>query len=160
MGYTSRLNALLYLASIASMHIRCTAATTTPPPSSPLPPLSSLVVDLGYSLYEGYYNATIDHNIWQGIRYAAPPTGENRWRAPQAPTTPRDRETRPVLAAKSLPERCPQTQPAPQPSPDNYTGSEDCLFLSVYAPAKAVGREEEGKKKLLPVWVWIHGGVS
>lgn len=31
----------------------------------------------------------------------------------------------------------------------NFTGSEDCLFVSVYAPAN---------KTNLPVFVWIHGG--
>lgn len=31
----------------------------------------------------------------------------------------------------------------------NFTGNEDCLFLSVYAPPNAAS---------LPVLVWIHGG--
>ena len=40
-----------------------------------------------------------------------------------------------------------------QESGDQVTGSENCLFLNVYAP--------HGRKKrspVLPVMVWIHGG--
>lgn len=36
-----------------------------------------------------------------------------------------------------------------RPTGFNATGSEDCLFLSIYAPPNA---------KDLPVFVWIHGG--
>lgn len=115
--------------------------------SQPILAQSQLVVDLGYSQYEGYYNASIKQNVWQGIRYAAPPLGENRFRAPQPPAT----ERHAVFDAKRLPERCPRTPPAPLPANYNYTGSEDCLFLSVYSPKNATN---------LPVWFWIHGGVS
>ncbi|KAI5361710.1 putative carboxylesterase, type B, carboxylesterase type B, carboxylesterase type B, active [Septoria linicola] len=105
---------------------------------------NSLLVDLGYGIYQGHYNATIDHNVGQGIRYAAPPTGDNRWRAPQSPTS----SDSIVLKADTLPERCPQTPNAPIPTDYDYAGSEDCLFLSVYAPSNANN---------LPVWFWIHG---
>jgi hypothetical protein len=42
-------------------------------------------VDLGYSKYVG--TAAADNKIvkWLGIRYAAPPVGNNRFRAPQGP---------------------------------------------------------------------------
>jgi Carboxylesterase family len=42
-------------------------------------------VDLGYSKYVG--TAAADNKIvkWLGIRYAAPPVGNNRFRAPQDP---------------------------------------------------------------------------
>lgn len=74
-----------------------------------------------------------------GVPYAAPPVGELRWRAPQ-PLQPwtgtrEAREFSPV---------CRQTVPwisEPQ--------SEDCLYLNVWAPARA---------RKLPVMVWIHGG--
>lgn len=93
--------------------------------------VSSLEVDVGYEVYEGYYNASFGLNTWLGIRYAAPPVGENRWRAPQQPVDNRDE----VLQADAIPPRCPQGPQAPIAVGYNYTGSEDCLFLSVYAPA-------------------------
>jgi para-nitrobenzyl esterase len=74
-----------------------------------------------------------------GVPYAAPPTGEFRWRAPQ-PLQPWT-GTREARAFSPV---CRQTVPwisEPQ--------SEDCLYLNVWAPARA---------KKLPVMVWIHGG--
>ena len=79
------------------------------------------------------------------IRYAAPPTGSNRWQAPQPPAVNRGQ----VLPADALPPSCPQAPDAPIPANYNFTGNEDCLFLSVYAPQNATN---------LPVLVWIHGG--
>ncbi|KAI1455615.1 alpha/beta-hydrolase [Annulohypoxylon moriforme] len=104
------------------------------------------VVDLDYSLYQGYYNATYDLNIYKGIRYAAPPTGKLRWQPPQPPTQNRSQ----IIPAIEYASRCPQSGCAPRramtPAP---SGSEDCLFVNVLAPAN---------KTKLPVLVWIHGG--
>ena len=74
-----------------------------------------------------------------GVPYAAPPLGELRWRAPQ-PLQPWT-GTREARAFSPV---CRQTVPwisEPQ--------SEDCLYLNVWAPARA---------HKLPVMVWIHGG--
>ncbi|MFD9893627.1 carboxylesterase/lipase family protein [Amycolatopsis sp. NPDC059027] len=78
---------------------------------------------------------------WLGIRYAAPPTGELRWRAPRpvAPWT----EPFPATTPGNL---CPQ--PARQgPRQTN----EDCLNLDVRVPRDAGPGP-------LPVMVQIHGG--
>jgi para-nitrobenzyl esterase len=85
---------------------------------------------------------------YKGIPYAAPPTGELRWKAPQ-----------PVIAWNGVREangfgpECPQ---APYPAGSMYASapqkqSEDCLYLNVWTAAKA------GEKR--PVMVWIHGGA-
>lgn len=74
-----------------------------------------------------------------GIPYAAPPVGPLRWRAPQ-PVPPWTG----VRPARSFSAACAQTA-AWVTNPK----SEDCLYLNVWAPARA------GK---LPVIVWIHGG--
>jgi para-nitrobenzyl esterase len=74
-----------------------------------------------------------------GVPYAAPPVGELRWRAPQ-PVQP----WAGTREARAFSPVCRQTVPwisEPQ--------SEDCLYLNVWAPARA---------KNLPVMVWIHGG--
>ncbi|ALG07060.1 carboxylesterase/lipase family protein [Kibdelosporangium phytohabitans] len=82
---------------------------------------------------------TADHQLYQGIPYAAPPVGDRRWRSPQ-PVTP---WTAPRDATKPGP-ACAQSGGAGQPS-DN----EDCLYLNVTTPSR------HGRK---PVMVWLHGG--
>ncbi|MGA7870554.1 MAG: carboxylesterase family protein, partial [Candidatus Binatus sp.] len=100
-------------------------------------------------------------NEFLGIPYAKPPVGPLRWMPPKA----FGKFTAP-LEATAFGSEC--TQPG-SPSP---TGSENCLFLNVYAPSQAVSGEgaaeqadeataPEAKKKKssgLPVMVWIHGG--
>ncbi|KAH8890549.1 carboxylesterase [Thozetella sp. PMI_491] len=104
------------------------------------------IIDLGYSQYQGYYNTTLDINVYRGVRYAAHPV---RWQMPQPPM--RNRST--VIQAVANAPRCPQSLNAPPPASINFTGNilgdEDCLFLNVFTPANA---------KNLPVLFWIHGG--
>jgi hypothetical protein len=45
----------------------------------------NFTVDLGYSKYTGISAADDKIVKWLGIRYAAPPVGSNRFRAPQPP---------------------------------------------------------------------------
>jgi para-nitrobenzyl esterase len=81
-------------------------------------------------------------NEWLGIPYAAPPVGNLRWRPPQPPgpwSTP--------LQATAFGSECAQEFPGFPPG-----GSEDCLFVNVWAPADANGSSD------LPVMVHIHGG--
>jgi para-nitrobenzyl esterase len=83
--------------------------------------------------------------VWRGIRYALPPTGELRWRAP--------RPAPPVVAdALEFGPAAPQARNAFIPLGDGVTMDEDCLFLNVWRPADHVGDP-------LPVMVWIHGGA-
>jgi para-nitrobenzyl esterase len=82
-----------------------------------------------------------------GIPYAAPPTGDLRWRAPQ-PVEPwsgvRDASRfGPSCIQPSFPTSVAVLDPGVQ--------SEDCLYLNVWAPKNAGGRK-------LPVMMWIHGG--
>jgi len=84
------------------------------------------------------------------VRYAAPPLGNLRFAAPQAPV--RDRK---IASALSDPPACPQTGASSQtPAAYGFTsaiGNEDCLFLNVYAPAHA---------KNLPVFFWVRESLS
>lgn len=84
--------------------------------------------------------------VFKGIPFAAPPTGERRWREPAAvqPWTG-------VRDATKFGAICPQT-PTPIVGEAIKTASEDCLFLNVWTaqwPAAGVAR---------PVMVWIPGG--
>ena len=78
-------------------------------------------------------------NEWLGIPYAAPPIGSLRWEPPQPPTP-----WTTTLQATQFGSECTQGR-ASAPA-----GSENCLFLNVWAPA-------DGSTNL-PVMVHIHGG--
>jgi len=79
-----------------------------------------------------------DVRVFKGIPYAAPPTGDQRWRAPAAPV------------------RWDGVRKADQFSPTCMQGngkqsSEDCLYLNVWTGAKTPGEKR-------PVMFWIYGG--
>ena len=86
-----------------------------------------------------------------GIPYAAPPIGALRWRSPQP-----IKGWKGVRPAQAFGHSCWQavTPEGFGPWTHEYVTqgdiSEDCLFLNVWAPAKATGK--------LPVLVWIYGG--
>ena len=92
---------------------------------------------------------------YKGIPFAAPPVGENRWRAPQ-PCKDWEGE----LFAADFGPIAMQANCAGDPAKDIYSRewavdaelpmSEDCLYLNVWAPA-------DGRKNL-PVYVWYFGG--
>jgi para-nitrobenzyl esterase len=100
------------------------------------------------------YVGTGGTHAWRGLPFAEPPLGARRWRAPvaAAPWT----GTREALA-----DAAPCAQPPPpiggEPNPDGSAGSEDCLYLNVFAPAFAADAVPAGGERR-PVMVWIHGG--
>ncbi|KAM3074081.1 hypothetical protein ACMFMF_006105 [Clarireedia jacksonii] len=98
-------------------------------------------VDLGYSRYQG---TLLSSGISQylGMRYASPPLGQNRFRAPQPP-----QNTNITQIAQAFKPICLGTN-AGLPS----SQSEDCLFVNVWAPSTATPTSK------LPVWVFIQGG--
>ncbi|KAJ7734753.1 Alpha/Beta hydrolase protein [Mycena maculata] len=133
-------------------------------------------VDLGYASYHSELSLTDGVTSFLGIRYAASPAGDQRWRAPQPPSkvpgvqnatspppqchhvplagSPGISTTSPFRNAyiDELPGVC---VPAPfrisYPKVDVAPYSEDCLFLNVHVPS-------EWKAQSLPVIVFIHGG--
>ncbi|MGW8783015.1 carboxylesterase/lipase family protein [Streptomyces sp. NPDC055796] len=82
---------------------------------------------------------------FDGIPYAAPPTGPLRWRAPVPAAAWHG-----VRDATKPAERCVQM---PTPGASAVVGSEDCLYLNVTVPTP----KPAGKKR--PVLVWMHGGA-
>ena len=86
---------------------------------------------------------------WQGIPYAEPPVGQQRWRAPQPPIA--SQTTIEALQPGAI---CPQfaslLSGADEQTPSGQiAGNEDCLYLNIWSPPNAAK---------LPVMLWIHGG--
>jgi para-nitrobenzyl esterase len=79
---------------------------------------------------------------WRGVPYAAPPLGPRRWRPP-APVSPWSG----VRLADTFAPQCLQLGLS-----EPVEGSEDCLYLNVFAPAEAGGSR--------PVMVHLHGGSN
>ncbi|TFK27821.1 cephalosporin esterase [Coprinopsis marcescibilis] len=139
-----------------------------------------ILVDVGYTKYQGLVNLATGNTEFLGIRYAAPPLGNLRWRQPQVPQYVEE-----VQLANIQPKQCfqafPGTSPPPpfkfqlldldtvavnvanvsdspqplEPGPPENSMTEDCLFLNVYSPG-GNWTTTSGQKR--PVVVWIHGG--
>lgn len=112
------------------------------------------VVKTENGMVKGLPSADPRITLFKGIPFAAPPVGENRWRAPQ-PAKDWDG----VLEAYSF--KNISVQDTPGLGTDIYCREwhvdpeipmgEDCLYLNVYSPAKS---EDDN----LPVLVWFFGG--
>ena len=108
----------------------------------------------------GIDNTDIDGTLaWKGVPFARPPVGDLRWHSPVDPdpwTTPRDAFE---FGAPAV-----QTGRLYGPGLNNrhdrtvgttlgkVSGSEDCLYLNIWAPSGAVGPA--------PVIVYVHGGSN
>ncbi|KAA1475673.1 alpha/beta-hydrolase [Dentipellis sp. KUC8613] len=119
-------------------------------------------VDLGYATYQSNVHLDDGTTSFLGVRYAAPPTGQLRFSAPQAPANVSG-----IQNATSQPPECWQTLTPAAPgmsftSPfrtrdvdPGFTptvNDEDCLFLNVHVPQNAT------PNSMLPVVLYIHGG--
>src|SRR6476660_7947552 len=81
-------------------------------------------------------------NQFLGIPYAAPPTGDLRWKPPAPPAH------HALLDATEFANSCPQvTELGAFAGPSSST--EDCLYLNVFTT---------GTSPAKPVLVWLHGG--
>ncbi len=106
--------------------------------SEPIEESMSVVVETKYGKVRGI--CAKSGYVWKGIPYAAPPVGDNRFKAPQ--------ELAPwqgVYDATKFRSVCPQFLPL-----EKEPQSEDCLYLNVFSPS-TVGRK--------PVVFFIHGGA-
>lgn len=111
---------------------------------------TGLVANDNMKVSGGLISGTIADGVrsFKGIPYAAAPTGDLRWKAPQPVAAWEG-----VLACNDFGPDCPQ---APYPQNSLYYSpprkqSEDCLYLNVWTAASQRDRR--------PVMVWIHGGA-
>lgn len=136
----------------------CSPDTPEPPPTSTTQatPVAAQQSDPTLrSIDQGQLTGLVQPNgslAWQNIPYAQPPVGELRWKLPQPPEPWNG-----TYAATDTIQPCPQfvsglSAGIPDPDGDDIVGSEDCLYLSVYAPDNIPDGER------LPVMYWIFGG--
>jgi para-nitrobenzyl esterase len=86
---------------------------------------------------------------WKDIPYAKPPIDDLRWKAPR-----KIEQNANLIQPKNnnfCLQRTSNLGGSSQFSNQPISGSEDCLYLDIYAPSKS-------SEELLPVMFWIHGG--
>ncbi|KAJ6572038.1 alpha/beta-hydrolase [Mycena capillaripes] len=134
------------------------------------------VADLGYAVYQSDINLADGVTSFLGVRYAAPPTGQFRWKAPRVPS-----KISGILNATQQPLQCFQSGSLTgsagaavinrfrtssgsssrvdagilaHPSKRDTDGisDEDCLFLNVHTPTTSTSSSH------LPVILYMHGG--
>ena len=110
--------------------------------------MASTAVETAYGGLEGKRVGPVIQ--WRGIPFAAPPVGRLRFQPPEPP--------RPWSGVRDATHfASPSAQPAAPMevmfgAGEGPQGTEDCLYLNVYAPVEPAGDR-------LPVMCWIHGGA-
>jgi para-nitrobenzyl esterase len=108
--------------------------------------MSATVVQTAYGQVRGVDDGRV--TAWKGVRYAAPPAGELRWRAPQPPEPWSE-----VADATTFGPVCPQPVEPRIPIDLGAPQGDDCLTLNIWASSQIAGGDRR------PVMVWIHGGA-
>jgi para-nitrobenzyl esterase len=130
-------------AAVAALTLGAIGAVGLEASSSAASTVSSPIVRTGSGVVRGV--AMNGGDAFLGLPYAAPPTGNLRWRPPRAPA-----DWSGIRSASSFAPSCPQPVATAGPQ------SEDCLYLNVYT-SNATSRPSS-HQTARPVLVWIHGG--
>jgi len=136
----------------------CTRSPKAPEPPAPHVVDEATVRTIPQGEVEGFVSHIGDAtaHAWLGIPFAQPPVGDLRWRAARAPDSWEGRRE-----ALEFSDWCVQYTTGLDAgygyAPGELHGSEDCLYLNVYAPPFDPDQVPTGDQAL-PVMVWIHGG--
>lgn len=116
------------------------------------------IVTLPYATYKAAdYDSNADVYTFKNIRFAAPPVGNLRFQLPQPPLQQhgvQDGSYGNVCFQAALAGLTGSSSGSLGSLISAGNQSEDCLFLDVYVPGKAMS----GQASNLPVIVWIYGG--
>lgn len=97
--------------------------------------------------------------VFKNIRFAAPPLGKLRWAKPAAPekmTEIQDGSDGRSCIQSAVVARPGALAPGSTPPPPRpTTAGEDCLFLDLTVPSKAI----KDPSLKLPVVAWYYGGA-
>ena len=104
------------------------------------------VIETSYGPVRGTDDGRV--KAWKGIRYAAPPVDDLRFRAPEPPEPWTE-----IAEATAFGPACPQPPLPNIPLDLGAPQGEDCLSLNIWASSDT----EPGARK--PVMVWLHGGA-
>ena len=115
---------------------RTCGSVVTPDP--PEPPLAADEVRTAEGVYKGSIEGSL--RVFRGLRYAAPPVGDLRFKAPAAPIAFVGTTDATAFKANCF-----------QPATGGSAGEEDCLFLNLWSHDDDTVR---------PVLVFLHGGGS
>lgn len=99
------------------------------------------LVQLNYGNFQGKYDLTYNLSYFRKIPFAAPPTGQNRFRGPQPPVKINES----VYDTDQTFDMCPQR---------TVNGSEDCLYLGLFS--RPWDSSQDVKR---PVLVVFYGGA-
>ena len=107
--------------------------------------------DLRISTSSGITEGYVKNNVlkWDDIPYAKPPVGNLRWKAPRE-INQNSFRIKPKDNNFCI-QRTSNLGGSAQFSDELISGTEDCLYLDIYAPKKK-------STELRPVMFWIHGG--
>ncbi|MFD4637309.1 carboxylesterase family protein [Lentzea sp. NPDC058436] len=146
---------------ISAAIVFTTAVVAYPPPANRIAGTQATgVVNTEDGPVSGVYNRDRSVEIFAGVPYAAPPTGDLRWRPPQPP----QRRTE-VLTANRFADSPTQSSsgfltraltsvvdvPLANSLVNPYPSSEDSLYLNIW-------RSTQPKSAKLPVLVYVPGG--
>ena len=115
--------------------------------------ITSFIVEANYTIStsSGITEGQLKNKLisWYDIPYAQPPVGNLRWKAPKEIISPNS-----IIKLKDnnfCIQKTSSLGGSSQFSDESISGSEDCLYLDIFAP-------KMDKNNSLPVMFWIHGG--